>query len=184
MRLASLAPPLAGCVLLLAAGCRTPIPPPPETFDTVVLTSELAATPLYADALAAFLRANWEPLPSDDSDALTMRVLPEGERPEAGGSGLVVLVLVLPVSAPADTTLPDLADADYAGPDLSRRDLNDPARGQNEPDSLRRRVLPDSLTTGASVLTATVDPRHPEARDVLIRTAKALAAVRGTLSYR
>lgn len=176
----------AGFALLLVAlaGCRTPIPPPPERFDTVVLRSELAATPLYADALAAFLRANWEPLTGDDTDDLSMRILPEGEAPGAGGSGLVVRVLVLPVSAPPDTTRPDLADADYAGPDLSRRDLNDPARGQNEPDSLRRRVLPDSLTTGASVLTATVDARSPEARDVLIRTARVLAAVQGTLTYR
>jgi hypothetical protein len=174
-----------GAALCLAAGCSpTRIPPPPERFDTVVLTSDLAATSLYSDALAAFLRNNWEPLAGDTSDELTMRILPDGERLDLGGDDLVVHVLVLSVSAPPDTTRPDLADADYAGPDLSRRDLNDPARGQNEPDSLRRRVLPDSLTTGSAVLTATVDADLPDARDALVRTARILASVQGTLSYR
>jgi hypothetical protein len=174
-----------GVTLCLGIGCSpTRIPPLPERFDTVVLTSDLAATALYADALAAFLRNNWEPLTGEDTDDLTMRILPDGERLDLDTTDLVVHVLVLPVSVPPDTTRPDLADADYAGPDLSRRDLNDPARGQNEPDSLRQRVLPDSLTTGAAVLTATVAADRPGARAVLVRTARILAGVEGTLSYR
>ena len=186
MRCAALAPLLAGSVFLLSAGCSpTRIPPPPERFDTVVLTSDFAASKLYAEGLAAFLRANWEPLSGGgDTDDLTMRILPDGTRLEPDGSSLIVRVEVWPVNAPADTTQPDLADAEYAGPDLARRELNDPARGQNHPDSLRRRVRPDSLTTGAAVLTASVDPAFPDARDVLIRTARILAGVRGTLSYR
>jgi hypothetical protein len=190
MRLAPFFPmrlaPLFALSLLLAAGCSpTRIPPPPERLDAVVLTSNLAATALYADALAAFLRNNWEPLTGDGgSDDLSMRILPDGERVEGGGPTLVLHVAVRPVNAPDEEPIPDLADADYAGPDLSRRDLSDPARGQNEPDSLRRRVLPDSLTTGSAVLTATIDASLPGARAVLIRTARILASVQGDLSYR
>ena len=182
MRLAS----LFALGVLLVAGCSpTRIPPPPERFDTVVLTSGLAATSLYADALAAFLRNNWEPLTgADDSDDLSMRILPDGERVESGRPALVLHVAVRSVNAPDEDEIPDLADADYAGPDLSNRDLNDPARGQNEPDSLRRRVLPDSLTTGSAVLTATVDASLPDSRDVLTRAARILASVQGDLSYR
>jgi hypothetical protein len=179
--------PTLALAILLAAGCGpTRIPPPPEQFDTVVLASDLAAAPLYADALAAFLRNNWEPVTgADDTDDLTMQILPDGERVDVDGSTLVVRITVLPVNVPpADTTRPDLADGDYAGPDLSRRDLSDPARGQNDPDSLRRLVLPDSLTTGSAVLTATVDARLPDARSVLLRTARILTSVEGTLSYR
>lgn len=184
MRRAALALLLAAPLAALVGCFPTRIPPPPEHFDTVVLTSDFAASKLYAEGLAAFLRANWEPLAGDDADALTMRILPDGTPFEPDGSGLIVRVAVRPLTAPADTTLPDLADADYAGPDLARRALSDPARGQNEPDSLHRRARPDSLTTGAAVLTASVDPAFPDARDVLIRTARILAGVRGTLSYR
>jgi hypothetical protein len=179
--------PTLALAVLLAAGCGpTRIPPPPAEFDTVVLTSDLAATSLYADAFAAFLRNNWEPVTGlDETDDLTMQILPDGERVDDDRRPLVVRVTVRPVNVPpADTTRPDLADADYAGPDLSRRDLNDPARGQNEPDSLRRRVLPDSLNTGSAVLTATVDPSFPDARSVLLRAARILTSVEGTLSYR
>ena len=176
-------------LVLLAAGCgSTRIPPPPEQFDTVVLTSDLAAAPLYADALAAFLRNNWEPVTGlDDTDELSMRILPDGERVEFDGSTLILRVNVRPFDVAAadtstDTTRRDLADADYAGPDLSRRDLNDPARGQNEPDSVFARR--DALNVGSAVLTATVDASFPDARSVLLRTARILTSVEGTLSYR
>jgi len=181
--------PTIALAALLAAGCgSTRIPPPPEQFDTVVLTSDLAAAPLYADALAAFLRNNWQLVPgSDASDELSMRILPDGERVEFDGSTLILRVAVRPFDvAPADTsadsTRRDLADADYAGPDLSRRDLNDPARGQNEPDSVLSRR--DALNVGSAVLTATVDASFPNARAVLLRAARILASVEGSLSYR
>lgn len=174
-------------VVLLAAGCGpTRIPPPPEQFDTLVLTSDLAAAPLYADALAAFVRNNWEPVTGlDHDDDLVMHILPDGERVDGADPPMILRVGIRPLNVPAaDTTQPDLADADYAGPDLSRRDLNDPARGQNEPDSLRRRVRPDSLTTGSAVLTATVEPDRDGGRDVLLRAARILTSVQGELSYR
>lgn len=181
--------PTIALAALLTAGCGpTRIPPPPERFDTVVLTSDLAAAPLYADALAAFLRNNWKLVPDNDaSDELTMRILPDGE-PLGGDAPPHVLRVVVrpsgitPADTSADTSGPDRADVDYAGPDLSRRDLRDPARGQNEPDSILFRR--DALNVGSAVLTATVDPSLLDARSVLLRAARILASVEGELSYR
>lgn len=181
--------PTLALTVLLAAGCGpTRIPPPPEQFDTLVLTSDLAASPLYADALAAFIRNNWEPVTGfDHDDDLVMHILPDGERVDGDAPPMVLHIGIRPSDvAPADTaadaTQRDLADVDYAGPDLSRRDLEDPARGQNEPDStLFRR---DALNVGSAVLTATVEPSGEGARDVLLRAARILASVEGTLSYR
>jgi len=175
--------------VLLAVGCgSTRIPPPPERFDTLVLTSDLAAAPLYADALAAFVRNNWEPVTGfDHDDDLVMHILPDGERVDGDEPPMVLHIGihpsdVAPADTAADTTQPDLADGDYAGPDLSRRDLADPARGQNEPDSVLFRR--DALNVGSAVLTATVEPNSDGARDVLLRAARILTSVEGTLSYR
>ena len=176
------------CSAFLVGCAATPIPEPPVQFDTVVVTSDLPATRLYADAVAAFSTANWT-LISGAEGELTTFIRPDGVRPNAtqaeGLDSLTLRVRVAPLSPDADTTIvPDLADADYAGPDLSNRDLSDPARGQNEPDSLRRAALPDPLTTGSAVLTARIGADGAEARDVLIRTARILAGLDGTISYR
>ena len=182
--------PLALAGLLALIGCSaTPIPQPPAAFETVVVTSPLPATSLYADATAAFLRANWRPVTGAEG-SLTTFIRPDG----AGEDGPLLRVAVRSLTTPVDTVrapaAPDLADADYAGPDLSNRDLTDPARGQNEPDSLRRDVLPDALTTGTAVLVVTLEgappgiPLSTEGRDVLVRTARVLAGVDGTISYR
>lgn len=181
--------PTIALAVLLTTGCgSTRIPPPPAQFDTLVLTSDLAAAPLYADALAAFVRNNWEPVTGfDHDDDLAMHILPDGERVDGDEPPMVLHIGIRPFDvAPADTstdtTRPAPADVDYAGPDLSRRDLADPARGQNEPDSILFRR--DALNVGSSVLTATVEPSGEGARDVLLRAARILASVEGTLSYR
>lgn len=184
MHVASRALALSGLVAL-AACAPTRIPPPPAHFDTIVVASDLAPTELYADALAAFFRANWGSVPGrGDADALSTWIVPDGARLRPDGSGLALHVTVRAVTAPPDTTAPGLTDGDYAGPDLSRRTLNDPARGQNDPDSLFVETIPDGLTVGDAVLTARIDGREAGARDVLIRAARILAGVEGTLSYR
>lgn len=112
------------------AGCRaTEIPPPPATFNTVVLTSDFRPDKLYAEGLAAFLRAGWEPI-TPVEEGLTTTIRPEGS------DEILLAVRVEPA-------------------------------GEDD-----------------AVLTATVSRSGPEARDVLIRTARVLAGVTGTLSYR
>lgn len=141
---------LLALVVLLAGCSPTRIPPLPEQFDTVVLTSDLAATELYADALAAFVRNNWEPVTGGDTGGdLATRILPDGERVDGTRTPRVVQVIVVP-------TDPTSAPSDLIPP----------------------------LTVGSAVLTATVDPSLPGARDVLTRTARILASVQGDLSYR
>lgn len=178
-------------LLLIAAGAigcgATRIPPPPASFDTVEVTSELTANRLYAAALAAFLRNNWESI-TDDTGGLTMLIRPDGASTRPDGPDLLVRVLVQPLDPESDPESdepsPDLADPDYAGPDLSRRELADRARGQNDTDSLRIVARTDSTNMGSAVLTASVSEATPDTRDVLIRTAKILASVSGTISYR
>ena len=171
--------------VLLAAGCSpTRIPPLPESFDTVVVTSTLSADALYADGLAAFIRANWEPV-APDEEGLVITILPDGTQPEPDSAAVVVRVRVERLGAPEpDGGSPDLADPDYGVPDLARRELEDPSREQNDPDSARAALDPPPITQGDAVLTATVDLSKPGARQVLVRTAKILAGVRGELSYR
>lgn len=122
--------PLSLLLLLALAGCKaTEIPPPPDDFYTVVLTSDFEPDRLYAESLAAFLRAGWDPLPPTE-EGLTTTILPEG----------------------------------------------------TEEIPLAVRVEPEGADD--AVLTATAGVDGPEARDVLIRTARILAGVSGTLSYR
>ncbi len=176
-------------VLLLLVGCgSTEIPPLPETFDTVVVTSSLPADELYADGVAAFLRSNWEPL-TPTEEGLVVSVLPDGMRDDS--TALLVTLRVVPAGAGAGAAAPeragpDLADPDYGVPDLARGDVvEDASREPVEPESLRAAAADrPAITEGDAVLTATVDASRPGARRVLVRTAKILAAVRGDLSYR
>lgn len=174
---------LAPFVLLLAVGCgTTPIPPTPASFDTVVVTSSLSADGLYADGLAAFIRAGWEPL-TPDEEGLIVSIRPDGMRTTS--TALLVTLRVEPLGTDPDTPAPDLADPDYGVPDLARGDVvEDVSREPYDPDSLYAEADPHPITQGAAVLTATVDASQPGARRVLIRTAKILAAVSGTISYR
>ncbi len=114
-------------LVLLAAGCgSTRIPPPPATFDTIVLTSERAANKLYTEALAAFVRNNWESVP-DETGGLTLLILPDGASVDPGAPDLLLRVIVRPIDPETGEPVPDeLADPDYAGPDLSRRELGRP----------------------------------------------------------
>ncbi len=170
--------------LLLVVGCGpTRIPSLPETFDTVVVTSTLAADELYAEGLAAFIRANWEPL-APDEEGLVITILPDGARLEADSSEVVVRLRVERLGDPDPKATPDLANPDYGVPDLARRELNDASREQNDPDSSLAEARPPALTQGDAVLTASVDASKPGARAVLVRAAKILAAVSGTISYR
>ncbi len=174
-------------LLIATAGCgSTRIPPPPAAFDTVVLTSEFSANRLYAEGLAAFIRNNWASVP-DTTGGLTMLIRPDGAALRPDAPDLLVRVVVRPFDAASAEPVepaPDLADPDYAGPDLSRRELNDRLRGQNDTDSLRIRARIDPTNVGSAVLTASVSDANPATRDVLIRAAKILASVSGTLSYR
>lgn len=172
-------------LVLLAAGCGpTRIPPPPATFDTIVLTSDLAANKLYAEALAAFVRNNWESVP-DETGGLTLLILPDGASVDPGAPDLLLRVLVQPLDPETGEPVPaDLADPDYAGPDLANRELEDRLRGQNDVDSLRLRARLDPTNVGSAVLTASVSEATPETRDVLIRAAKILASVSGAITYR
>ena len=172
-------------LVLLAAGCgSTRIPPPPATFDTIVLTSERAANKLYTEALAAFVRNNWESVP-DETGGLTLLILPDGASVDPGAPDLLLRVIVRPIDPETGEPVPDeLADPDYAGPDLSRRELGDRLRGQNDVDSLRALARLDPTNVGSAVLTASVSEANPATRSVLIRAAKILASVSGTISYR
>ena len=126
-RSASLLLLLAGCAF---AGCKaTEIPPVPENAYTVVLTSDFGPDKLYAEGLAAFLRAGWTSVTPGES-GLATTILPEG----------------------------------------------------TEEFPLAVRVEPEGEDD--AVLTATVGRDGPEGRDVLIRAARILAGVSGTLSYR
>lgn len=117
-------------LLLLVAGCKaTEIPPIPDGAYTVVLTSGFGPDKLYAEGLAAFLRAGWASV-SPGEPGLTTTILPEG----------------------------------------------------TEDIPLAVRVEPEGEDD--AVLTATVGVGGPEGRDVLVRTARILAGVSGTLSYR
>jgi hypothetical protein len=172
-------------LIVLAAGCGpTRIPPPPATFDTVVLTSDFAANRLYAEALAAFVRNNWESVP-DETGGLTLLILPDGASVDPGAPDLLLRVLVQPLDPETGEPVPDdLAELDYGGPDLARRELEDRLREQNDVDSLRALARLDPTNVGSAVLTASVDEVNPATRDVLIRAAKILTSVAGTVSYR
>ncbi|MEM1043678.1 MAG: hypothetical protein AAGI91_13755 [Bacteroidota bacterium] len=169
--------------LLVAAGCgTTPIPPPPETFDTVVLTSSLPASTLYAHGVAAFVRAGWEPL-TPMEEGLVVMVRPDGTR--ADSTAILVTLRVEPLGSDPDGLASGLADPDYGVPDLARGGVGeDASREQVDPEALRAGAERPAITEGDAVLTATVDASRPGARRVLVRTAKILAAVRGDLSYR
>lgn len=171
--------------LVLAAGCGpTRIPPPPTTFDTIVLTSEFTANKLYAEALAAFLRNNWESVP-DETGGLTLLILPDGASVDPEAPDLLLRVVVEPLDPETGEPVPaDLADPEYGGPDLARRELEDRLREQNDVDSLRALARLDPTNVGSAMLTATVSEATPDTRAVLIRTAKILASVSGTITYR
>ncbi len=173
---------LTGC-LLLAACTRTRIPPLPETFDTIVVTNGQPADLLYAEGVAAFIRANWDPL-TPDEEGLVITIRPEGIRPEPDGSEIVVRLRVERIGEQESNATPALADPDYGVPDLAERELSDVSREQNDPDSLRAEALPPDITQGEGVLTVTTDLAKPGARRVLVRAAKALAAIGGAMSYR
>jgi hypothetical protein len=172
-------------VLVLATGCGpTRIPPPPAAFDTVVVTSSLTANALYADALAAFIRNNWEYVP-DETGGLTLLILPDGASADPDALDLLLRVVVVPLDPETGEPVPDdLADPDYAGPDLSRRELEDRLRGQNDVDSLRALARLDPTNVGSAVLTVSMGEATPATRSVLVRAAKILASVSGTISYR
>lgn len=96
--------------LLLAlalAGCKSAeIPEPPAEFYTVVLTSRHNPDKLYAEGLAAFLRAGWTSLPPTET-GLTATIIPDGAedvpltvRVEAGDEGFAVLTATSGVDGP------------------------------------------------------------------------------------
>ncbi len=92
---------------LVLAGCRSAeIPEPPAEFYTVVLTSSHNPDKLYAEGLAAFLRAGWTSLPPTEA-GLTATIIPEGAedvllavRVEAGAEGSAVLTATSGVDGP------------------------------------------------------------------------------------
>jgi len=170
-------------LLSFALGCgTTPIPPPPASFDTVVVTSSLSADALYADGLAAFIRAGWEPM-TPTEEGLVISIRPDGM--SADSTAILVTLRAQPLGTDSEAPSPGLTDPDYGVPDLARGDVvEDVSREQYDPDSLYAAADPPAITQGDAVLTATVDASQPGARRVLIRTAKILAAVSGALSYR
>ena len=121
----------------------------------------------------------------DDTGGLTLLILPDGASVDPDAPDLFVRVIVQPLDPETGEPVPaDLADPEYGGPDLARRELSDRLRGQNDVDSLRAAARLDPTNVGSSVLTASVREATPETRSVLVRAAKILTSVSGTITYR